>query len=460
MKSKILLSVLTIASLQLNAQRHQQTTAYALTASEKGNSSWNEVRLIDLNTGQELKRVFSSADNPEILNARTGKPVVKKDQTIAAEPETKRIVIYRNPIQSDGTPAQGAQSRPIYMERKVYHRYAPVKMDKPFSTNSAACAYDKKHDRLYFTPMGINQLRYIDLKAKTPTVYYFEDEPFGVVSGQWDVKNQVTRMVIVDGIGYALSNNAAHLLRFTTNKRAEITDLGAIADDEADDTHSISSSMSHGGDMIADEKGDLYVITANRAVFKIDVRALKATYKGAITGLPRGFSTNGATVEKGTSIIVSSANSTEGYYRFDLVTLQAEKINNDGTVFNASDLAGSALATAEKKDNKAPEQLSIPVIAEERITNKLQRTAFSVYPNPARSGSDVRVSFSNQAAGRYTLQLLDIGGQLIDSRQISIAGKMQVQNYSLPKNLARGTYLLKVVGETQSQTGISSIIVQ
>ncbi len=461
MKSKILLSVLAITCLQLNAQKHRKTTAYAITASEKGNSSWNEVRLIDLNTGQELKTVFRAADEPEILNARTGKPVMKKYQQIAAPPERRRVVIYRNAIQSDRTvTSPGTHNRPVIMERRVLHRYAPVKMDKPFSTNSAACAYDRKHDRLYYTPMGINQLRYIDLKAKTPTVYYFEDEPFGVVSGPWDVKNQITRMVIVDGIGYALTNNAGHLLRFTTNKRAGITDLGAISDDQADGSHSIRSSMSHGGDMIADEKGDLYVITANRAVYKIDVDALKATYKGKITGLPRGYSTNGATVEKGTSVIVSSANSTEGYYRFDLVTLQAEKIDNQGGVYNASDLAGSALATAEKKANKQPEQLDVPVIAEERITNKLKSTSLDVYPNPAKAGSDLKVSFSDQPAGRYTMQLLDIGGHLIDSRQISIGGKMQVQTYSLPKKLSKGTYLLKIVGETQKLTGISPIIVQ
>jgi hypothetical protein len=81
-------------------------------------------------------------------------------------------------------------------------------------------AYDKKHERLYYTPMGINQLRYIDLKAKTPTVYYFEDEAFGTVSSFGDAPNQITRMVIAsDGNGYALTNDANHLIKFTTGKK-------------------------------------------------------------------------------------------------------------------------------------------------------------------------------------------------------------------------------------------------
>ena len=115
-----------------------------------------------------------------------------------------------------------------------------VQSDKPFATNSAACAYDKKHDRLYYTPMGINQLRYIDLKSNTPRIYYFEDEPFGALNGPRDIPNQITRMVIAsDGNGYALTNDANHLIRFTTKKSTVITDLGPLTDDPANGSVSV-----------------------------------------------------------------------------------------------------------------------------------------------------------------------------------------------------------------------------
>ena len=100
-------------------------------------------------------------------------------------------------------------------------------------------AYDKKHERLYYTPMGINQLRYIDLKSNK--IYYFENEPFGTVSGPGDGANQICRMVIAsDGNGYALTNDANHLIRFTTGKNPVITDLGALTDDASNANFPVS----------------------------------------------------------------------------------------------------------------------------------------------------------------------------------------------------------------------------
>jgi len=60
-------------------------------------------------------------------------------------------------------------------------------------------------------------------------------------------------------------------------------------------------------------------------------------------------------VEEGSKVIVASSESTDGYYRFDLNTLEAERVSPAGTVFNASDLATGNLAfdkkTKDKKDD-------------------------------------------------------------------------------------------------------------
>lgn len=211
-------------------------------------------------------------------------------------------------------------------------------MYKPFATNSAACAYDKKNNRLYYTPMGIAQLRYIDLKAKTLKVYSVEEEAFGVVKGSGDVGSQITRMVMAaDGKGYALTNDGRHLIRFTTKKKPGITHLGALTNDPTKGRHSILSSANYGGDMIADKLGNLYLITSNNRVFLIQISSLMASYAGRIKGLPRVYSTNGAIAEGASSVIASSSRSTEGFYRFDLNTLKSEKVSGAGTVFNASD---------------------------------------------------------------------------------------------------------------------------
>jgi hypothetical protein len=318
--------------------------------------------------------------------------------------------------------------------------------------------------------MGINELRYIDLKSKTPSIYYFENEAFGVLSSRHDVQNQVTRMVIAgDGNGYALTNNGKHLIKFTTDKKGTVTDLGELTNDPANGRFSVHSSSGYGGDMVADEKKGLYLITANRAVFKISLDTKVASYIGSIKGLPREFSTNGAVVDKGTSIVVSSANSTLGYYRFDLEDLQAEKISAEGTVYNASDLAnGNLISVKKKKEDKTPD----PVVEENTVkatvaetqrkdvSDLLVQNNVTVYPNPVAMGGVLKVSFKDQPQGIYTMQFMDIAGKLISAKQVNIGSKLQVEEYSLPELTARGNYLLKVVSDTKQVVGISKIVVQ
>lgn len=510
-----LLLFLVIGSLAASAdaqRKPQKTTAYAITAAQKGNSSWTEVRLIDVNSGEVLKTIHASQDEVSTLNARTRKPVVKKETLntnfatttrVSASPviesraATEAVVARKNmTVRAVELPTTvTAHSREnviinqnnnlnenvnvtriitekvnkVAGEKRILIRRTTENLDKPFSTTSAACAYDKKHERLYYTPMGINELRYIDLKAKTPTIYYYENESFGALSSRHDVPNQVTRMVIGgDGDGYALTNNGNHLIKFSTSKKGEITDLGALTDDAANGRYSVHSSSGYGGDMIADEKDNLYLITAGRSVFKISLNTKVASFIGSIKGLPREFSTNGAAVEKGTSIIVSSANSTLGYYRFDLENLIAEKISSEGAVYNASDLANSNLISVKKKrerDEKKEEPIvdkaplaTIPTDGD--VPEILQRNKISVYPNPVAMGGVMRLSFKDQEQGMYTVQFMDITGKLISARQVNISSRQQVEEYALPELTARGNYLLKVVAASKQVVSVNKVVVQ
>ncbi|MDB5193795.1 MAG: hypothetical protein JWQ96_3358 [Segetibacter sp.] len=491
MKCKILLILLASTSIaSVSAQKKQQKkTAFAITASQKGSSAWGEVKLVDITTGEEIKTIYSSNDQVEVLNARTGKPVVKKDapvtslRTVAKEGATtdlksRRKIIIRHLDDGDASrtlhftttaPVQVAEGlhQKVVVGYRTFNIQPSVQTDKPFSTFSAACAYDKKHERLYYTPMGINQLRYIDLKSTTPKVYYFEDEPFGALTSRRDVGNQITRMVLAsDGNGYALTNNGEHLIRFTTKKKAQITDLGALTDDGANSQYSITSGAGYGGDMIADNKGKLYLITANKVIFKIDPATKVASYVGTIKGLPRGYSTNGAVVEEGTTVIVNSANSTQGYFKFNLKTLQAEAITSGEPVFNASDLAnGTLLSDKKNKDEENPEEVITAVATSPKtdktdIPDRIQQNNVAVFPNPVNLGGAVKLSFNNQVAGKYTIQFMDIAGKLIESRPVTISNKLQVEEYKLPKLVGKGNYLIKVMSDANKPLSINTIIVQ
>jgi hypothetical protein len=510
MKSKtVLLLGMTMFILSVNAQKKQKpVTGYAITAAEKGSRNWKEVKLVDVATGQEIQSIYKSSAETEALNARTKKPVVKKDPNLnsgVTRTGQTFTTTYTTTSANGGTGVTDATA-PAVIRKKIVNldeeldkaqnnnvntnintqvrtrvnanvstqirkvvsvHIREQQTDKPFSTNSAAMAYDKKHDRLYYTPMNFNQLRYIDLKSNK--IYYFEDEPFGSVKGFGDVQNQITRMVFAsDGNGYALSNDGNHLIRFTTGKNPTITDLGALTDDAKNEKMSVHHPGGFGGDMIADANENLYLVTANRNVFKISIESRTATHLGAIQGLPRGFSTNGAMVEDGSKVIVASSESTEGYFRFDLNTLQAERASEEGNVFNASDLANGNLAFEKtKKDKKKEEE---PVVAEQSRTAVTEETAktskpeatyensIAVFPNPATHGN-VKVSFTDLPAGKYQVQLIDLSGKLISSQEITLNSKAQVSDFNIPE-VAKGSYLIKVVSEPNKVSVTSKLVVQ
>jgi hypothetical protein len=441
------------------AQKAKKATAFAITGTEKGGSNWSEVRLVDVGSGKELKSIYKPTQDPTILNARTGKAVVKKDGTQKLETTRAERTNHVEEIRT----VEGNKVTVVRKASRVARSY-----DKPFATKSAAMAYDKKHERLYYTPMGINQLRYIDLKAKTPKVYYFEEEPFGVLSGPGDIPKQITRMVIAaNGNGYALTNDAKHLIRFTTGRNPVITDLGTLSDAEGN-TVSAHQSSGFGGDLIADNRDNLYLITANRKVFRIGLESKIVTYLGAIQGLPKGYTTNGAMVEEGSTVIVCSSNSTQGYYKFDLGSLQAEKVSGEAAVFNASDLANGVLANTKKKKERKTEEV-MPQLKEEVVTagaekapspETIQRNSITVYPNPVVSGGLVNIYLSDQPVGRYQVQFMDISGKLVSARSVTVNHSLQVEEFRVPSHITKGNYLLKVVGEGSNKGVVNKLIVQ
>jgi len=414
-RSLLPISLLFIGLFAIGQQT--QRTAYAITGGQKGQFNWTEVKLIDLNTGAVLQSIYENGKSTQIFNARTGTPISISTKTA-------------NTVENNNL---------------------------PFSTYSAACAYDKKHNRLYYTPMGINQLRYIDLNGKEPRIYYFDGEPFGIVTGLQDEANHVTRMVIgYDGNGYALSNDANHLLQFSTGKRPTITDLGNLVDGEKNGAVSVHNKCSSwGGDLVADAFGNLLLISARQAVFSIDLKRRVADFKGYITGLPANYSTNGAVVDSDGKVVVSSANSVNAYYTVDLKSLKASPISNNGQVYNTSDLANGNFALQKEADQKANGVSAAQVNRREYTLNP----NISVYPNPVTEGS-MRLYFNNQQTGRYKIQLVDLAGRVLTEQVVTIANRVQVEEMLLDPKFARGLYVVKIVDGRRKALFTDKILVQ
>jgi hypothetical protein len=409
-KNLLLISSLTFTLLN-TVYGQTDRFAYVITDNVKDGINWNVLRKIDLQSNSYSDVLLNGSDASQLAFDATTK------KQLTAPLSDARF----------GTIANAA-----------------------FGTGVAAIAYDRKNSRLYYTPMLIDQLRYIDLK--TMKVYFVNTPAIeGLKVKAADQSNIITRMAIGnDGNGYALTNDGNHLLRFTTGKNVTITDLGAVTDDQqANKSVSIHNSCSSfGGDMIADDDDNLYVFSARNQVFKININNKVATHLGAISGLPAGFTTNGAAVGTDNRIMIVSATNSTALYGLDYKTLNATPIESS-IAWRSSDLANSNLL-ATRRSSTIPSVLA--------ALNERNDTRIGLYPNPT-----VRKQFTvqfNQPEGNYTILVSDVLGRQTIRSVARVNGKGQTEAIQLPENTKRGIYLVKVVDQSSATIFSKKIVVQ
>ena len=393
----------------------QDHFAYAITDLSKEGVGWNALRKLDLQTGQYSEMLLNGTDQKAIAY-----DAVSKKQ-LTQQPDA---------------------------------RYGTL-LQAPFGTGVAAAAYDKKHNRLYFTPMFVDQLRYIDLK--TMKLYYVTNEAF---SQQGNMHNDeakvITRMVIApDGDGYAISNDGNSFIRFSTGKKPAIHQLGALVDDASNNGISIHNSCSSfGGDMIADDEGNLYILSARNNVFKVNTETKVATYLGAIKNLPANFTVNGAVVDAEGSLLVSSAVDGSSYYVVNPKSWTAIPYQTGSSVYRSSDLANS---------NFLSSHVTRPELQNVKLTRTPAADRFakliSVYPNPV-THYNVTLQFAKVPSGDYIIELTDVLGRSILKKRITINTIKQVQTLFLSRNQPGGTYLVKVFDKSKESVFTQKVLVQ
>ncbi len=413
MNNKFLLTTALFASSLFATAQHNKTT-YAITGDGNKDFIWMNIRQVDLTTGQVTKTLFErSKTNFTITDVNTN--VSRNQNTFATE--------------------------------NIFS-----KADYPTGTFVAAAAYDKRSNKLFFTPMRSGELRWLDLSSnsETPQFYSMNIRSYKAVDPTDEALN-ITRMVIgADGNGYALSNDGNHFFTFTTGKKPIVKDLGNIIDAESNNGTSIHNKCtSWGGDMIADAFGKLYVISAGHNVFVIDPVTRIATFKGNIQGLPGGYTTNAAAVNDDGDIVLASANLFDGYYKMKFSDLKAVKMEGSDLVYNASDFANANLLLQKEADNllnsKVVPTASVPVDAK-------------VFPNPVTNSSfNVQIDSKNQ--GRFTIIVSDLAGRSIASKVVSVKG-LQTERVNLNRSLAKGIYIVKVMDENNAMIINEKIVLQ
>lgn len=418
MNNKILLAAALVASSFTGMA--QTNKAFAITGDGNNDYIWMNIRQVDLGTGQVVKTLFErSKTNFQLTDVNSKRTV---NQTATANGN-------------------------IFASN-----------DYPTGTYVAAAAYDGRSNKLFFTPMRSGELRWLDLNIKDGEAQFYTMPSQTLKVTATDEATNITRMVIgADGNGYAMNNDGTHFYTFTTGKKPVITDLGNIIDaDENNGTSIHNKCSSWGGDMIADAFGKLYVISANHNVFVIDPKTRIATYKGAITGLPAGYTTNAAAVNTDGDIVVASANRFEGYFKLKLSDLAAVKIEGSDVKYNASDFANGNLLLQKEADAASKfsmENSKLPA------TDLLIGDA-KVYPNPVTNYS-FNVVLDAAKEGRYSISLTDLAGRTLLTKSVNTTGKgTQIEKVTINPNTAKGVYMVKVIDENNTIVIKEKIIVQ
>jgi hypothetical protein len=394
------------------SQAQQDRFTYVITDLNQQGSGWNALRKLDLSTG---------AYSDVLLNGT--------DASIPVFDAASRKQLQLAPDARFGTLLQ-----------------------TPFSTGVAAAAYDSRHHRLYYTPMFVDQLRYIDMK--TMKVYYVADQ---VLSRSGDMHNDeakcITRMVIApDGNGYAISNDGNALVQFTTNgKQTKIKHLGGLVDHPSNNGVSIHNRCSSfGGDMIADDKGNLYILSARNQVFKVDIETKVATHLGGIKGLPSSFTVNGAVVDHEGNLLVSSAVDGSSYFVVNPKTWEASAYKTS-IVFRSSDLANANYLSSTRSATPVIETIAR---VQPQFANLIQ-----VYPNPV-TANRFNLQFNKVPAGEYVVELMDVMGRSVMQQRMITASEDVNQAISLDASQAKGVYMLRVVNREKQKVFEQKIMVQ
>ena len=140
----------------------QDAKTFAITGDGNGGFAWMNIRQVDISSGKVIQEIY------------------QRDKTafIMLDAATKKQVI---------NPMNGIIK---------FNDAAPT------ATMVAAAAYDQKHDKLFFTPMRIGELRWVDLNAKGDAQkFYTEQTQLLNTLDLKDEANHITRMdIAADGM--------------------------------------------------------------------------------------------------------------------------------------------------------------------------------------------------------------------------------------------------------------------
>ena len=318
----------------------------------------------------------------------------------------------------------------------------------PLGGSVACLAYDAKSERLFYVPLQLSELRYMDMKESAPSFTCLQNQSINLLHNKEDVANQITRMAIgANGIGYALSNDGEHLVKFTTTGTPVIQDLGVLIDNPKNQIMVRSSCTSWGGDMVAGADGNLYLVTLYNHIFKISLPSKQCDYIGTIKNLPQEYTSNGASVDENGDLVVSCG-TTYGkqfspFYKVKWPSLEATALTvNTNGQGNVSDMASSNLLF--QKAQKEVSKNSVVAFTQTVEPEENNLPTISIFPNPISNGKFQIRTHNLKEKGEYKMILLDASGKSIMEGKMNLGLKTNTNSFSFPARHAKGVYFVQI----------------
>lgn len=313
----------------------------------------------------------------------------------------------------------------------------------------AATGYNEGTKQLFYIPMQSNELRWAKWNGNQSPIFYALKSS---ILSQLDfskTEQQITRMTINQkGVGYALTNDAMHLIEFTTGENPIIRDLGQLIDAGANGQNSVHNACSsYGGDMVAGDDGNIYLITQRSQVYMFSPQTRIAKYLGNIKGLPQSFTTNGAAATASGDLLLTCSNGDQNCFLVNPEKWEASALFSEAPKgYNMSDLASSYLMSRKPRSTSS-------VIAAEKDARII------LFPNPL-TGSRLQISFDNAESGNHQVQLVDLTGKIINQQILNLNKGTQSVLLNYPAEFAKGTYFIKVTNPSDKTIHTSKLMIQ
>jgi hypothetical protein len=401
------IAVLLCVSITAFSQSTAKKT-FLVSASSSAPLTYNHITTIDLNTGKTVDDLFDPQKNYSSRNNG-----------------------FKSYEKCDSKKNQGDDT-----------------LRSPLGSGAACLAFDAKSNRIFYVPLQLSELRYMDLKESEPSFTCLENQSINLMHNRTDVAGQITRMAINgDGIGYALSNDGEHLIKFTTTGTPVIQDLGVLIDNPKNEVLVRSSCSSWGGDMVCAADGSLYLVALHNHVFHISLPSKKCDYIGTIKNLPAEFFSNGASVDENGDLLVSCGTSYgknfSPIYKVKWPSLEATAVDvHNSGIGNIADM-GSSNLLFQKENKKATNTVAnFGEVVEADNANNLPN--ISVFPNPVSHGKFQIRTTNMKEKGEYKMLLLDVNGKAIMEGKMNLGLKTNTNTFTFPAQNAKGVYFVQI----------------